>query len=156
MLTKKQVLLTFVVGFLLVLPATATAATRLSSSEWALLNAVNGVRASNGLARLSVDPVLVRAARAHSGDMLRRNYFSHGAFSQRILATGARGPMFGENLAWGTAASPQWVISHWLASPPHRAILLRPGFRRIGIGAVRGTFSGAAGATVITADFAGW
>jgi hypothetical protein len=34
-------------------------------------------------------------------------------------------------------------------------VLLRPGFRRVGIGALRGTFSGVSGALVVTADFAG-
>lgn len=87
--------------------------------------------------------------------MLRRNYFSHGAFSSRLRASGARGPIFGENLAWGTGATAQWIVGRWLASPAHRAVLLRPGFRRIGIGAVNGTFAGHGGATVVTADFAG-
>ena len=42
-----------------------------------------------------------------------------------------------------------------MSSPGHRANLLRPGFRRIGIGALVGRFSGYSGATVVTADFAG-
>jgi hypothetical protein len=33
--------------------------------------------------------------------------------------------------------------------------LLRPGFRRVGIGISLGTFAGHGGATVVTADFAG-
>src|SRR5437762_3575611 len=61
---------------------------------------------------------------------------------------------FGEDLAWGPASA-SWVVGAWLASPEHRAILLRPGFRRVGIGAFQGTFSGRAGALVVTADFAG-
>jgi uncharacterized protein YkwD len=41
----------------------------------------------------------------------------------------------------------------WLASPGHRANLLRPGFRRLGLGIATGSFPGQAGATVVTADF---
>jgi hypothetical protein len=36
-----------------------------------------------------------------------------------------------------------------------RRILLRAGFRRIGIGLVTGSFAGHGRATVVTADFAG-
>ena len=42
-----------------------------------------------------------------------------------------------------------------MASPGHRANLLRPGWKRIGIGSRTGTFLGYGGATVVTADFAG-
>jgi uncharacterized protein YkwD len=43
----------------------------------------------------------------------------------------------------------------WMASPGHRANLLRPGWTRIGLGARVGNFMGYDGAVVITADFAG-
>ena len=139
----------------MVLSAAPAGARTASMSASSVLAAINGTRSSRGLAPLRVDVRLVRAARSHSVDMLRRNYFSHGSFSTRIRTSGARGPMFGENLAWGTAATPQWIIGQWLASPAHRAVLLRPGFRRVGIGIVTGTFHGYGGATVVTADFAG-
>jgi uncharacterized protein YkwD len=104
-----------------------------------------------------VDATLTRAARSHSSEMLRGNYFAHGAFRNRMLSFRVRGPFVGENLAWGSGsyASPQTVVQEWLNSPAHRANLLRPSFTRIGIGAVRGTFLGNGGATVLTADFAG-
>jgi uncharacterized protein YkwD len=89
--------------------------------------------------------------------MLRTNQFTHGDMGGRLAAQGARGPRFGENLAWGTGpyASARHIVASWMGSPGHRANLLRPGWRRIGIGAVRGTFMGYPGATVVTADFAG-
>jgi uncharacterized protein YkwD len=135
----------------------APAGPALSESERSLLRAVNGVRASYGLARLSVDPALQRAARGYSRTMLRTNQFTHGDMGARLQAQGARGPRFGENLAWGTGswATASRIVANWMASPGHRANLLRPGWRRIGIGAVRGVFLGYAGATVVTADFAG-
>jgi uncharacterized protein YkwD len=46
-------------------------------------------------------------------------------------------------------------VRGWLASPGHRANLLRPGWTRIGIGARVGAFRGYSGVTVVTADFAG-
>ena len=39
--------------------------------------------------------------------------------------------------------------------PVRRAILLRPGFRRVGVGYAFGSFIGHGGAGVVTADFAG-
>jgi uncharacterized protein YkwD len=155
MLMKNKVVVAFFAGFLLLLLAAPAGARGLSTSESSLRAAINGTRAGRGLAPVRVDMRLVRVARWHSADMLRHNSFSHGSFSARVRASGARGPMFGEDLAWGTAATPQWIVGQWLASPSHRAILLRPGFRRVGIGIVTGTFNGYGGATVVTADFAG-
>lgn len=148
-----------VCGGLLVLAVAspAGAATATSASESALLRAVNATRAANGLRPLRPDPTLARAARSHSTTLVRQDALTHGNFGARILATGARGPRFGENLAWGagSTAAARAIVRGWLASPGHRANLLRPGFRRIGVGAAVGTFSGRPGATVVTAEFAG-
>jgi uncharacterized protein YkwD len=116
---------------------------------------MNTVRTSRGLAPLRLDVRLLRAARGHSADMMHRQYFAHGAVAARALAQRARGPVYGEDLAWGTGVTAQSVVKNWLASPRHRAVLLRPGFRRIGIGIAFGTFVGHGGAAVVTADFAG-
>jgi uncharacterized protein YkwD len=81
----------------------------------------------------------------------------HGAFAARLASFGARGPAYGENLAWatGSSARPGVILRAWLASPGHRANVLRPGWQRLGIGAAVGEFAGYSGATVVTADFAG-
>lgn len=129
----------------------------LTPSERSLLAAVNGARASQGLRALRVDPALQRVARAHSGTLLRTGQFTHGDMARRVSGSGARGPAFGENLAWGTGpyARAQAIVNSWMRSPGHRANLLRSGWTRIGIGAVEGAFRGFAGATMVTADFAG-
>ena len=133
------------------------AATTQSQVEQSLIAAVNEVRAEHNLRPLQVDPHLVEAARAHSTTLLRSNVFEHGSFAERIALHGARGPAFGENLAWGTGrlASARSIVGAWMSSPGHRANLLRPGWNRIGIGALTGRFLGHRGATVVTADFAG-
>jgi uncharacterized protein YkwD len=154
MLRTRQILVTFVAGLLLLVHAATAAARTLTGSESAVLRVINGVRISHGLRPLRIDGRLMRSARAHSADMLRRQYFAHGAFASRMRASGAAGPLFGEDLAWGPVSA-SWVVGKWLASPEHRANLLRPGFRRIGVGGVIGTFGGHAGAFVVTADFAG-
>jgi uncharacterized protein YkwD len=139
------------------LTASGALAQSRSSAENGLLHAVNATRTAHGLPPVSIDASLTRAARAHSVEMLRGGYFAHGNLHGRMVAFHVRGPFVGENLAWGNGAfaSPSTVISEWLASPEHRANLLRPGFTRIGIGMTYGSFLGAGSATVMTADFAG-
>ena len=148
----------FAASFLLIFaPAAALAGPAGKSSELSLLGAMNAARAAHGLGPLHFDAALERAAHAHSADMLRRNYFAHGSFGGRMLAFHVKGPTAGENLAWGTGpyGRAATIVQEWLASPEHRANLLRPGYSRVGLGIVQGSFQGAGGATVVTADFAG-
>ena len=148
------VLLALFAGVLLV--GTANAAV-LTKRESTLLAAVNEARAKHDLRPLKVDRALVRVARSHSATLLRRDVFTHGDFATRIRRSGAAGPRFGENLAWatGSRAYAATIVRSWLRSPGHRRNLLRPGFRRIGLGTVVGTFAGHRRATMVTADFAG-
>jgi uncharacterized protein YkwD len=150
-----QVFLLSTLIFCLIAPSTAQAAP--TAAELAVIVETNRVRAAHGLVPLRLDVRLERAARAHSRAILRRGSLSHGAFARRLASFGARAPAVGENLAWGvgTHATAQAVVAGWLASPSHRANLLRPGFRRIGVGRAVGRFGGYRGAAVVTADYAG-
>jgi uncharacterized protein YkwD len=118
---------------------------------------VNRVRAQHGLGRLRLDTHLQRAARAHNREMVASNVFEHGSFGTRMLQFDVSAHVAGENLAWGTGTlgTPHQIVATWLASPQHRANLLRPSFTRVGIGEYVGSFQGYHGAHVVTADFAG-
>ncbi|HEY6836592.1 MAG TPA: CAP domain-containing protein [Gaiellaceae bacterium] len=133
----------------------------------ALVAQVNAVRAAHGPIPLRVSPFLRAAANAHSTQMARLGYFSHDSangspFSSRIAtyypARGYRSWTVGENLLW---ASPDVGASRalklWLSSPPHRANLLNPRWREIGLSAVHATRApgvyGNAPTTIVTADF---
>ena len=137
--------------------AAAPAPGRPTAPEADLIRAVNAVRAQHRLAPLRADARLERAARAHSQTVLRSGRLVHGDVRRRLSAYGVRSRAVGENLAWGVGsrASSAAIVQMWLASPPHRANLLRPGFRRIGIGHSVGTFGGHGGAAVVAANFAG-
>jgi uncharacterized protein YkwD len=89
--------------------------------------------------------------------MLHTQDFAHGAFAARIRAVGVTAPRVGENLAWGVGSlsRAREIVAMWLASPEHRANLLRPGYRTVGVGTARGTFRGYANALMVTTDFAG-
>jgi uncharacterized protein YkwD len=126
-------------------------------AEASVIGEINRVRAQHGLVGLRIDLRLERAARAKSVTTLRTGVFAHGDVRRRLASFGARGPVVGENLAWGTGSrsTAAGIVQGWLASPSHRANLLRPGFRRIGVGRVVGTFHGYGGAVIVTANFAG-
>jgi uncharacterized protein YkwD len=147
----------FVAVFCAVALVPAAGAATRTTAAGSLLQAVNQTRSAHGLRPLKLDSSLVRAARSHSSEMLRENVFTHGDFHGRMVAFHVAGPTAGENLAWGSGgyAQPTSIIREWLASPEHRANLLRPGWTRIGIGVVRGSFLGNGGSSVVTADFAG-
>jgi uncharacterized protein YkwD len=138
-------------------PETRAAAVASSPSERALLAEVNRVRATHGLGALRSDGRLIRAARAHTQTMLRRNRFAHGDTLARLRRFGVRSGRVGENLAWGAGsyASAQAIVRMWLDSPRHRANLLRGGFRKIGLGTGFGSFAGHSTAIVVTANFQG-
>ena len=147
----------FAVAVIAPAAAAGNQATSLNQTERSLLGVVNEVRGNHGLRPLKVDPALARAARSYTATMLRTGVFTHGDMFGRLSQSGAAGPMYGENLAWGTGpyATARQVVRGWMGSPGHRANLLRPGWTRIGLGALKGTFAGYRGATVFTADFAG-
>jgi len=141
-------------GFLVFAAAQSGLANDRGSTQASLLEAVNAARVSHGLRSLRLDSSLERAARAHTQEMLRDDYFGHGDFPGRMNAFHLRGAL-GENLAWGSGpySRASSIVQIWLTSAGHRANLLRPGFRHIGFGLATGTFQGQSGATVVTADF---
>ena len=126
---------------------------------------LNGKRRANGLRSLRQATKLVRAAQRHSRDMVAHSYFAHdsrsgAAFSARIAKTGWMSGrdswVVGENLAWGggSNATPRRIVALWMASPEHRANILKARFHVIGIGVANGVpvANGGAGATYTT-DF---
>ena len=137
--------------------APASEARSQSAKDASLVGQVNAARAAHGVPALRVDASLASAARAHSAAMLRGGFFEHRNFAARIRRHGGRGRTLGENIAWGNGpfGTARGIVNQWLASPPHRQILLGRAFRRVGVGTSVGRFGGVGGATVATADFAG-
>jgi len=125
----------------------------------------NRIRAEHGLRRLCVNPILERAARAHSREMLQKQYFSHDSydgqsFYERLISfgytpNGYRYWAVGENIAWGSGSygRPAHIMNAWMHSPEHRANILNGDYREVGIGVSRGTFAGYRGASIYTVDF---
>lgn len=122
-----------------------------------MLTVMNEAREAHHVGPLRADARLDRAARSHSSKMLRTGVLFHGSVTARVRRVGVHAPRVGENLAWGVGrlASAQTIVRMWMASPVHRRNLLDPRFDLVGIGALRGSFSGRRGALLITTDFAG-
>jgi len=143
----------------------ATAQTCVGSPAQETLCLLNAERAAHGLHALHPSRALATAAQAYSDDMVARGFFAHVSpsgetIAKRISRTGwlrhRAGWMLGETLAWGTGqlATPTAIVAAWMRSPGHRAIVLRPRFRHVGIGIAEGTPFGRPGeGTTVTADF---
>ena len=159
----RKILLSLVASTaLLLVPAVGQAATKISfksTSEQQVIGLLNQIRAQHNLSPLTTSSQLRNAARAHSADMLRRSFFDHNSPSETWDARIARylkAPLTGENIAMGsgTYSTPASIVTQWMQSPPHRAIILTAGLHRVGLGLASGTFKGSAGMVMATADFA--
>ena len=126
----------------------AAAAVPGSAGDAALRRAlrcvVNAERARHGLRPLRASRRLGAAARIHAADMVGRGYFAHErpgwTLPGRLRAAGWAGSASAEAIAWGCGrlGVPRAVLDSWLASPPHRAIVLGR-FSRAGVGLAVGS-----------------
>jgi len=122
------------------------------SLEKEMLDMVNEERKEHRLVILQADTQLTNVARDHSRDMFARSYFSH--ISPEGLSPFDRARKanilfltMGENLALAQTLP----IAHegLMNSPGHRANILNPSFRRVGIGVLDGGIYG----LMITQEF---
>jgi uncharacterized protein YkwD len=119
----------------------------LKEVEGLVFQLTNEVRSDHHLSPLGRDTSLIDAARAHSDDMLRQNFFSHdnpdGTTPQKRIA-----PAFSRSLArvgeniWGghgydysdSTLMARIIVDSWMSSPGHRANMLNPNYTHMGIG----------------------
>jgi uncharacterized protein YkwD len=124
----------------------------------------NRIRGEHRLPALRANRRLRRAAVGHSRDMVANRYFEHTTpagitMVDRILRAKyvrkGDGWALGENLAWGTGSlgTPRGAVDAWMASPGHRANVLRRAYRELGVGVVVGVPVSDAGGATYTVDF---
>jgi uncharacterized protein YkwD len=134
----------------------------LQDTRAALLCVIDAERTARGLPAVRQNGQLARAAQGHAANMVAKRFFAHVApdgatLADRVAATGyirhRTNWALGEAIAWAeqpldTAAT---LVQAWLASPPHRAILLDRRYREVGIGVAVGLTdgSGRAGTTAV-------
>jgi uncharacterized protein YkwD len=114
---------------------TRSATTDPAAAE--VVRLVNVQRAMVGCAAVRVDARLATAARLHSEDMARQNYFSHTSLDGRSPwdRIRAQGYAYGsaENIAAGYA-TPAAVMTGWMNSAGHRANILNCANTALGVG----------------------
>lgn len=120
--------------------AAAAGGTPISADVSEVIARTNAERARHGLRPLASDVRLSAVARAHSGDMLARGYFSHTGLDgrqpwDRTKDAGIDYRGIAENIAWGQRSAEE-VVDGWMNSPGHRANILAPDFTHIGVGRV--------------------
>jgi uncharacterized protein YkwD len=97
---------------------------RLSDVEVNIVSYTNQERGRYGLPPLEVDKELMATAREQAAWMTRNHAMVH---TRRALA---------ENIAMGQSHSSE-AVGSWMGSSGHRANILNPGHRRIGVAAYR-------------------
>ncbi|MFN2323006.1 MAG: CAP domain-containing protein [Trueperaceae bacterium] len=130
--------------------------------EARLLDLTNGERLREGLAPVAGSSVLALAARHHAEEMTRLAYFSHVSptpgrrdVGDRVSLVGGAQIAVGENLAAVSLRDldvADRVIAGWMASPGHRANLLRPEWTHSGFGIAEGRDGRAYVVQVFAAD----
>lgn len=93
----------------------------------------NEARRRAKLQSLVADAGLARAAGVRARTMAAERRLSHSGWESFVHPAGARA--VGENIAYNYPTADA-VIRAWLASPGHRANILRAAYHRIGVGCV--------------------
>lgn len=109
--------------------------------EAKVLKLINAERTKRGLKKLSLNTKLRTAARAHSKDMAKNDFFSHtgssgSSMTDRLSKVGYKYSAAGETLYAGNGQfkTPEQCVKAWLNSPGHAAIMLSSSYTQVGIG----------------------
>ncbi len=118
-----------------------------------LTEMTNAERAQSGLVTLAENPLLVKAAQMKAEDMVLHGYFAH-------TTPDGKTPWYwleeveydyryaGENLAVNFFESEQ-VARAWMNSASHRANIIKPEYREIGIAVASGLYQGQSSVFVV-------
>jgi uncharacterized protein YkwD len=127
--------------------AEAEPAPRMADSPYDLVNAVNDLRLSHGLAPYSINPILMSVAQNHADYMAATGSVSHtgaggSSVTDRLLAAGyplagdlSLGGWRSENItAGGTTSSAQSAVDRWTGDTLHLNTMISPNLTEIGAG----------------------
>jgi uncharacterized protein YkwD len=119
-------------------------ATNALTVDAATLCLVNQVRVAHGLRPLRANHELGRVARSQVTAMVSHDYFADvrptGQTPLSLVAVtryAAHAAEFsvGQNIAWGTEGftTPAHIVAEWMASQPHREVMLSSVYRNAGV-----------------------
>lgn len=102
----------------------------------ALLKRINGARAAENTGAVAIDPGLTKVAQAHADAMMKARLLGHdvgnGDPASRVTDAGLKWKLVGENVA--KAKTERAAHRAIYASPSHRANVLDPRFKKVGLG----------------------
>src|SRR3989344_619636 len=112
-----------------------------------IVELTNLERGFNNVATVKENSQLTAAAEAKARDMAEKSYFAHTGPDGKepwawINEAGYRYGAAGENLAVRFNESAD-VVEAWMASPGHRANMVKPTYSEIGVGVAQGVYKGA-------------
>jgi uncharacterized protein YkwD len=120
---------------------------QVAASPYDLINAVNAVRASYGLAPYGISSILMSAAQGHADYMAATGNVSHtglgeSSVTDRLLAAGyplagdlSLGGFRSENItSGGEGASAQSAVNQWTGDALHLNTMISPNLTEIGAG----------------------
>jgi uncharacterized protein YkwD len=110
----------------------------MSKQEKEILELTNKEREKEKLPPLEPDPLLFKAARAHSANMAKQDKMEHILDDknpgQRVEDAGYKWMNVGENIAATDNEPATAIVKLWMDSKLHKANILNKDFRHIGIG----------------------
>lgn len=122
-------------------------APRPASSAYDLINAVNALRASNGLPAYTINPILMYTAQSQADFMAATGLVSHSgpggvSLTDRLLAAGyplagdlSLGGFRAENITSGSESmTADAAVNQWTGDAPHLNTMLSPNLTEIGAG----------------------
>lgn len=121
-------------------PAPNPVPTDISSMQTEMLGLINAARAENGLPALVLDQALNNGAYLKSKDMVDNNYFDHnsptyGSPFEMMQKLNISFSWAGENIAKHTSI--KGAHEGLMNSPGHRANILKPEYKKLGLGIVK-------------------
>lgn len=148
---SRLILVSFIAFLLLSGVSTTRAAEsskpRLAASPYELINAVNALRATYGLAPYTISPILMAVAQSHADYMAATGTVSHtglggSSVTERLLAAGyplagdlSLGGFRSENITSGSEAkSAQDAVNGWTGDAPHLTTMISTALTEIGAG----------------------
>ncbi len=116
------------------------------ANAYELIDAVNSLRAQNGLPGYSINSILMNVAQAHSDYQAAIGSVTHYGPGgnrpyQRALEAGysvagdlSRGGFYSENIMGGTSLTAQSVVNAWTGDDLHMNTMLSPNLTEVGAG----------------------
>lgn len=116
-------------------PGAANSAYRVGGDGWQMFTITNETRDRFDRRQLTLDREMSLAALRHSRAMARHGELFHTT-DVGVYLDGVGWQTWGENVGY-TSGDLSGLQQAFMASPPHRSNILKPGFRHAAVGAVR-------------------